>query len=279
MSKIKMLVINEFDNINVSLSTGVEIATLPLINTQKYNNSRTFRSTSVDEIQITGNLDSLKLMSALVLWRTNLSNTATMQLEFFANDNQSGDVVYDSTEINAIPQITVGEWDWQSQSVTASIFDGWPTRYSQIWLDPVFAKSFRLTIKDPLNTDDFIDITRIYMGRHFEPDINFSYGHSNGWQSTEEQYRTDDGSNFTQQSANWRKQQFNLEHLNNADRPHFTNAVRHVTKNRDWFITLFPGIGGQKEVEYAFACKFSEIPSVTGAYHNNYQSQIVVEEC
>jgi hypothetical protein len=278
-NKVRMLVLNESDKATLSLSTGTEVATLPLSHVQKYNNSRTFRTLDFNQVAICGEFTTLTLLSGLVIWRHNLSNTATMRLELFDGDNQTGSKIFDSNEINAIPQISVADWDWRVQPVVASIFDGWPTRYSQLWLTPAFAKSFRLTIKDPNNTDNYIDITRIYMGRHFEPDVNFDYGHNHNWQSAEQHQRTDDGSLFTQESAEWREQSLTLNHLSNADRPHFTNAVRHVGKSKDWFISMFPESGGQKEVEYAFACKFTERPSVSGSAFDQYQSQINVEEC
>ena len=278
-NKLRMLVINEIATTTLGLSLGAEIATLPLDNLKVYNNSRTFRTTDISEIQITGNFDDLKLITGFVLWRHNLSNTATMQLEFFDADNQSGLKVYDSNEISAIEQLNVSEWDWRTQPVVSSVFDSWDTRYSQIWLDDTFAKSFKLTIKDPLNTDKFIDITRIYMGQHFEPNYNFSYGHELGLDSNEQQFRTDDGSLFGYDTPKWRTQKFSLNYTSDLNRPLLSNAIRYAGLSKDWFVSMFPGAGGQKEIEYAFACKFTDLAGIKAAAENIFQSNISIEEC
>lgn len=279
MSNVRMIVINEFDSATVEQSIGTGVATLPPENMQIYNNSRVFRSLSVANTVLRGNFEDIRLMSACVLWRHNLTNAATMRIELFANANQGGAKVFDSGEINAIQQIVFGDWDWRVQPVVASAFDSWDVRYSQLWFTEVFAASYRITVKDPLNTAGHLDIARIYIGRHFEPRVNFSYGRQYQYASNEQQHRTDDGSLFGQQSPLWRTAQFSLDYIDEADRSPLISSIRYAGTSLDFFISLFPGQGGQKEVENSFAAKFKQLPPITNSTYDNYNVPLTVEEC
>ena len=278
MSNVRMLVINDFDKATVALTTGAVVATLPATNLQLYNNSRIFRSTSLS-IVLAGNFEDIRLISALVLWRHNITAAGTVRLQLYANANQTGAVVYDSGAIGALPQTAFGDWDWRIQPVVSSAFDSWATKYTQLWFDGVFARSYKITIADAVNPDNRIDITRIYMGRHFSPAVNFNYGNPWSFDSKEEPLRTDDGGLFGNATALWRKETFNLDHLNSADRASLIDGIRHVGRSKDWFISLYPEAGGQKEIEHSFACKFTQLPPVTATHFNNWSAPLAVEEC
>lgn len=279
MSNVRLVIINEFDSGTVTQSAGTSVVSLPASNMQVYNNSRIWRSLTVDNSALQGNFDDIRLISAFILWRHNLTNAATIRLQLYASANQTGTVVYDSGDIPAVQQITFGDWDWRVQPVVASALDDWAVRYSQLWFDAVFAASYKITIKDPLNASGQLDAARIYMGRHFEPAVNFSYGRQ--WQlgSNAQQLRTDDGSLFTSDSPTWRTSQFNLDYIDEGDRAALITALRYAGTSRDFFISLFPEQGGQKEVENSFAAKFKQQPILTNSAYNNYKAPLSVEEC
>lgn len=279
MNKMRMLVINEADTATMTVATGTEVPTLPVSNLGVYNNSRIFRSLSRDLTVIVGTLSNIKLLSAVVLWRHNLTNAATFRLELFGGPDATGELLYDSDDIFAAEQKLWTDWDWRIEPVVSSVLDDWAIRYGQHWFEPVFCQSFRLTIKDPLNPAMQLDITRLYIGRHFEPDVNFSYGNTWEFDSNETQFRTDDGSLFGQEAPQYRKMQFNLEWLSRSDRTELLSAIRNVGRSRDFYISLFPEEGGQKEVETAFACKFTSYPALDSNFYNNHKTAISVEEC
>jgi len=274
-----MLIINEFDSATVQTQLTGAVPSLPPSNLQSYNNSRVWRTTYVDSTWVHGNFADLRLISALVLWRHTLTNAATIRLRLYSDINRLGPLVYDSGDVPAVPQITFGDWDWRVQPVVASAVDDWNVRYSQLWFDAVFARSYSITINDPLNTAGQFDVTRVYMGRYFEPEVNFSYGRQ--WQlgSNAQQFRTDDGSLFSQASPYWRTEQFSLDYIAEGDRAGLIAALRKAGLSQDFFINLFPGVGGQKEVENAFACKLKALPVLTNSNFNNYKMPISIEEC
>lgn len=278
MSNIRMLVVNDFDEATVELASGIAVPTLPATNLQIYNNSRILRVAST-EFVLEGNFEDIRLISSLILWRHNFTAAATFRLELFGNANQSGGTVFDTGVLNALPQITFGDWDWRTQPVISSALDSWATKYTQYWFNSIFASSYRLTVSDPLNDAGHLDLTRIYMGRHYVPSVNFSWGSQFSFGSNETQQRTDDGGLFSKATESWRKVQFTLEHLSEADRPGFVAAIRHVKLNSDWFISLYPEQAGQKEIEHSFACKFTALPPITSISFNKFSAPVAVEEC
>lgn len=277
-NNIRMLVVNDFDDATVNLVGGEAVPSLPAENLKIYNNSRIFRSASTNFV-LEGNFENIRLISAFIMWRHNFTAAAKYRLELYENADQSGAVVFDTGLINAIPERTYGEWDWRMQTIVSSVLDGWATKYTQCWFDDVFAQSYRLTVTDPLNEAGQLDLTRIYMGRHYSPAVNFSYGSTFAFGSSESQQRTDDGGLFSNSTNSWRKSTFALEYIDEEDRPGFILAIRHARLSRDWFVSLYPELGNQKEIEHSFACKFMSLPPVTATQFNQFSTPVTVEEC
>lgn len=277
-NNIRMLVINDFDDGTVSLTSGTAVPSLPATNLQKYNNSRIFRCASTAAV-LKGNFEDIRLISAFVAWRHNITAAGTIRLRLFANINQGGDVMYDSGEFPALKQTVFGDWDWRIQPVVSSAFDSWETKYSQLWFSGVFAASWEITLSDPVNPAGYLDVTRIYMGRHFSPRVNFNYGGTFGFDTASEQIRIEDGGLFSSGGEVWRKNSFTLAYLDSADRAAFIKALRDVKKDDDWFVSLYPEQSSQLEIENSYACKFTTLPPVTAANYNNWSAPVSIEEC
>lgn len=276
-NNMRMLIENDYDDAVLTLSKGSEGGAMHLSNTQIYGNELRFVSTDLDVV-ITGNFDIARLLSGFVLYRHNLSDAATVRLEVFDSLNQTGNIVYDSGAINPAPQRTFGEWDWRIQTLVSSAFERWHITSMPLWFDEVFGLSFRISISDPTNTSGEIEVTRIYMGRTFTPTHNFSWGQEMQLASGSTQIRTDGGSLYTQPQKQYRKISLKLT-LNNTDRSVFFDAIHHVGIDRDFFLSLYPGLGDQRELEHAFAGKFTAFPALIHAGHNRNTTTLQIQEC
>lgn len=274
----KLLVDNYYDQATLALSTGTEAGEMLLSNTQQYGNEMRFVSTDFNQVVITGNFDIAKLLSGFVLYRHNLSNTATFQLEIFDDLNQVGVKVYDSLTTPAVQQRNYDEWDWRIEKLVSSPFDNWAVRFSQLWFAEVFGLSFRITINDPDNEAGEIEVTRIYMGRTFSPSRNFNWGQKTQVKSNSKQVRTDGASLYTKVKKKFRHVTFSAM-LSDIDRVAFFNATDHLGKDIDFFITLYPNSNNQQEMESALAGKFTVIPALTNAGHDKNMTNAQIEEC
>lgn len=280
MQKLRMLVKNLWDDTALSVASGDSVPSLPLSNSQTYGRSKTAAITPDEHGVSAINFDcpELVLASGLVLYRHWLSNIATWRLELFDEPGQTGNCVYDSNFNECTPTKNLGELDWLVDPLVSSVFDNWPHKYSQLWFAPVFFQSGRITLNDNAARDGIHEFDRIYLGQVFTPTFNFSYGHQHQWQSAEQQRKTAAGSVFAAQRPQSRTLSFNLDYITEAERPHLSDAIRSVGISKDFFISMFPDLGGQKEIEYAMACKFTANPALTGNFYNNYTAPCAVQE-
>ncbi|NQY62628.1 MAG: hypothetical protein HRT38_02705 [Alteromonadaceae bacterium] len=278
--KIRLLLGNAINESVLTLATGTEQLLLGLDNLTRYSNSHIFRTETLDEIVIEGRFNGFQALSGFVMHRHNLSATAKYQLEIFSGDKQDGQVLYDTTLEDVFETKLLGALVWGIDDLVEALNDDWDIRYKALWFDPVLAWSFRLTLQDPDNIDGYIDIARLYFGEAFEPSINFSYGSQNHVDADEDLVRTKGSSLHTIiKSKQYRRLAFQFNYLSLDERTLLYDAIYQGTKSKDFFISLYPGTGGEYEHQHAMACKFKSLPVFTHDYENNWQTACVVEEC
>jgi hypothetical protein len=275
-SNARLLMVNDADDASLSLNIGNEISTLPLVNLQTYGNAKLFRCYEVAKVQFTYVWDELRALSGVCLNRHNMSVTGTWRIEIFSDAGMT-DLLLDSTAILAVDQKQLGELEFLIDPLVAKAF---ATRFqsSEYYFDVQLAQAMRITLVDPDNEYGFIDVTRLYAGKALNPQVNFSYGHSLGLTSNAKPKRSAGGGVYVKNKAVTRKSSFNLKYLTDAERSEFFNAVYQVGDHTDWYISMFPTAGGQKQRHYAFACMFTSIPDFTGNFNNNFQGTFAVGE-
>ncbi|MAE21810.1 MAG: hypothetical protein CMK92_05205 [Pseudomonas sp.] len=265
---------NSWDEADLTFgSSGSETPTLPLSNTQRYNNSRTWRTTDTAEQQIKVNLAFTTVISGFTLWRHNLTEDGTVRVRAYDGPNQTGNVIYDSGWLPALFKKTLGELAWGRDPLGASAFTNWRLKYSSYWLPKENVRSLLVQISDPTNPDGFLEIGRIYAGEYFEPKYNFDLGHAIRWESTTQQNPTAGGSVHTLETETYRVLDFSLSHLDEQERVDLFEATRRVSNHRDIFVSLSPAQGGAKERDYSFAAKMTEAPQFRGEaarFTNNF---------
>ncbi|OUR62063.1 hypothetical protein A9Q74_06335 [Colwellia sp. 39_35_sub15_T18] len=273
---VRMLMVNDADTAALSLATGSEVATLPLTNVQLPSNSRTFRSLDIAQVQIVMTWQNPVLLSGVALNRINVSDGATWRVEVFS-DVAMTTLIHDSLVLQAVQQKNLGELEFLIDPLVSAVVSMKITA-CDYWFESGIAQAVRITIIDVNNANGFIDIGRIFAGRALQPKINFSYGHKSGWISQTEKRRTAGGSVHAKKKARPRKLSFSLKYLDELDRPHFYNAIQRVGDDTTWYISMFPGVGGQKERQYAMSCMFEILPEIDGAFYNNFKADFTIRE-
>lgn len=273
---VRMLMVNDADTATIVQSIGSEVATLPLSNVQNPSNARTFRSVDFAQVQLVMTWQEPVLMSGVVLNRINVSTTGTWRVELFS-DIAMTVLLKDSLVMQAVEQKSLGEIDWLIDPLVSAVVE-MKIRACNYWFDDVAVQAVRITVVDADNEYGFVDIGRIYAGRALQPSVNFSYGHKAGWISQTQKKRTAGGSVYAKKKARPRKLSFSLKYLNEMDRPHFYNAIQRIGDDTAWYISMFPGLGGQKEDNYAMACMFENLPEFDAAFYNNYKTDFTVGE-
>jgi hypothetical protein len=274
---LKMLIDNTWDDATLSLSTGVSVASLPLANSQFYDNEQITRINSTSAV-IVADFSKRNQINTFNIYRHNLSNSATMRVQYFDGENGAGAEVYDSQTIRAIPAKSLGELNWPLDKLVPTAFDDWHIRFSTIDHDYFIIKSIKLTIVDVENEDGYIDFARIYCGKAFSPSVNFSYGHDLTWLNSDTQTRSAGGAMFGAISSAYRALSFSLDHNNQRDRSSISKARRTAGNNKDIFVSMFPGRGGALELEHTMAAMFTDQNPIQANYHNNFTNSITLAE-
>tara|TARA_R110000803_G_scaffold208889_1_gene277941 strand:+ start:28 stop:861 length:834 start_codon:yes stop_codon:yes gene_type:complete len=276
MSNLRIVWAIPSDTATLSASPAL-VSTLPVTNLQDPTRARIARTTSLAQQQILGNLTSLQIVNSLVLWRHNLSATATWKLELFSGANQSGTTVYDSTSL-AVQLKSLGDLEWGVDALGATVFSDWSLAYSVLWFDAVGAASFRLTLTDPNNTSAYMEASRLMLGRYFSPAVNADYGLGLSWVDESTQIRTAGGTLRTDAGVVYRQIAFDLSALSESERPKFIEIMRLSGKRKDLFVSVFPEAGGEKERDYAFVAKITNNHDNVTINHGYYQDTITLEE-
>jgi hypothetical protein len=268
---------NAIDTATLSASPAL-VTTLPEENLQNISRSKVARTTGLSTQTILGNLSVAKLVSSLVLWRHNFTSNATIQLELYPLANQAGTKVYDSGEISPYDAKTLGDLLWGIDPLEASVFDSWGVYWSEIWFDAVAAASFKLTIKDSANPDGYMQVSRAYLGAYIGASFNPSYGMQLGWDEKVKQERTAGGTLYSDPAAAYRQLQFTLEMLSEVDRPKFLEFTRVVGMTKDFFISIYPELGGEIERDHSMLAKMIQYAPQTHTFYAHYSQSFQMQE-
>lgn len=281
MSNMIMMNNLAFDEAQLTLVKGLEIPTLPLSNLQFYGNSDVFRTQTLDEIEIKITFEQRKFVTGLVLWRHNLSITSTVRWRGYTDDAMTN-LAFDTGEIRGIEIKALGEFVWLVDPIGMSIFGKNKSKFTEMWLPNISSKAVKhqiITIKDTDNQDLYIDIARIFNGFAFTPKTNFNYGaKAQKIAVVDEGFLTDDGSFPTIDSPLIRHSDFQLDWLEEDERPLFDDFQEAVGLHHDFYVSLYPSATAQKRANHSFACKFKTLPPITHTHFNNYAAPIALRE-
>lgn len=262
-----------------TLSSSDFVASLPVGNVQVEGRGRVARTTNAtgDKV-INGNFEAVSITSACVLYNHNLSSQATIRLQLWDADNQAGTLVYDTGVGLALPPLGWGDFQWGLKPWGANVFTGWGRAFTDIWFPPVGAKSFRVTLNDPLNPAGYLQVKRLLIGPYFEPDVNMEYGMQLSWKDNSDQVRTQGGSLRTDNRVLFRELKGKLPAIKVTERAIWMDILRQIGKRSETFFSIYPEAGGALERDHAVLGKFTELPDTTTATPSSYSSNITFEE-
>lgn len=277
MTAPRWIIVNAADEATLTASPAVA-ATLPVTNLQLQSRAKAMRTTSTADQQILGTWTSAQVLSAVVLWRHNLTSAATWRLELFDAASQAGNTVYDSGAVVAAPPKALGDLEWGVDPLGASVFTGWELAYSDLWFTPVVALSFRLTISDATNPAGYFQASRLLLGRYLETETGQSFGYRLTWEEATTLERTDGGTLRSDGADPYRVLELSLEWLTEGERAKFAEMFRRVGRRRDFFVSLFPGSDGARERDYALVGKLTASQGLTHGLPELHQAPFKIEE-
>ena len=140
-------------------------------------------------------------------------------------------------------------------------------------------RGFKIELFSAGSATSYFEIGRLFIGKYIQPTYNIGYGHSLSWEETTKQYRTESGSLRSDISVPYRKFDFNLGTITEADRILLQHELRNVGLRKDLFVSLFPEDASRdKKIDYSGIVKMTKIPRFTEFAQNYYKSKYTMEE-
>ena len=264
---------------SATLTSSDFVATLPVTNVQLEGRARVARTTNATGTKtINGNFAGASVISSCVLYNHNLTSQATWRLRMWDAAGQTGNLMYDSGTLSALPALGWGEFAWGLSPWGASVFTGWGSAFSVLWFPAVGALSFRLEITDAANPAGYIQAKRLLLGPYFEPLVNVSYGLQLYWQDNSEQRRTQGGSLRTDVRVRYRCLQGDLSYLSFTERALAMDTLRQIALRTETFVSVFPGVGGALERDYSLLGKFTSMPQFTHNQPGSHSARLAIDE-
>lgn len=261
---MRFLLDNKADG--ATLSSSDFAAGLPVANLQVEGRGKVARTSNATGTKtVLGNLAAAASINAIVLYRHNLTASATWRLYLYSGANQTGTTLYDSTAVTPAP--------------AASVFTGWSYAFSVLYFTTAASVlSFKLELADATNPAGYLEAKRLVLGQYFEPAVNADYGLQLYWDDLSEQRRTLGGSVRTDARALYRVMAGSLSALTEAERASFMDAVRVAGKQREIFVAGFPGVTGAQERDYSLLGKFTRAPMMAHHQVSRHRADFAIEE-
>lgn len=208
--------------------------------------------------------------------RHNWSTASTLRTQIYS-DQAWTTAVYDGTALAAfsssglatdIDYDVVRDKDFLPFKSTAQYF---PSVASM--------QSAKMTLADAANPDGWFDQNRLFVGQYFEFTYNPAYG-TVQLQPTDsgKQGRADDGTMVVDKGWKARRLTIDLDRILDADLPTFLAIARYLGRDRECFVSLYPGAGGALEIYNQMACRLVESPTFTPLAPGLHKNTMVFEE-
>lgn len=252
------------DNLHDSAVLTATSEALPVSYTQRSGRAYVWRSEGTSDQVILASLDRPKHLNAVVIYRHNLSSSATARIELL----NKGIVVRDTGLKPLADLIPLGLFRAGIDAWGATYNDKIPVTVSTFWFPTTTVTGYRITLSDA-NSAGYLQVGRVIAGLSFSPLINPSYGLTLEWRETVQHRRTEGGSVRSIGEGLARYLSFDLDAMTEADRTKMTTELVKRGKSADVFISVYPEQGGVKEVEHAFlARRDTDYSHVHNSYKN-----------
>lgn len=185
-------------------------------------------------VQIVVVLDALQAIGCVAIPACNLSSRATMRVRGY-DAEVGGELRIDTDVQYAAPGVNLGHWD-PSQNLNVNAFGDGPATVAA-WFQHVPLRRIVIDIEDPLR--EYIDLSRLVIGRYWEPKYNPAYGAALGFEDSTTNTRAESGDIRTDLGTQHRILTLPMEWVDATDRHRVTGILRQGLGRRH-FVSVTP---------------------------------------
>jgi hypothetical protein len=282
---------NSVDDSRVVLtSSASEI--LPLSNVQLRARGRIVRYAAASGVEMKGTYGGEAVRATMFSpYRHNLEPDGTVRFRGYS-DAAWTTLVIDTGDRPAVPTATLDYLDSGIDPLGISIFSPkYRLKRTTVWFDDAdmllyttdVILSWKVTISDPTNTSGYMDISRLWIAKHFELEDNPVYGGAMSLIDESQTYRTDGSTPRNDAGAFYRGGKFDVQNFHEADRAMWASISQYCgAGRRPFFFSLFPSndtpaLTAAHDGEFIFK---NPLPQLTHAQTSDrrYSTTINIEE-
>lgn len=223
---------------------------------------------------ITATWAQLETVGAVVIPASNLGPSSTIRVRAYA-DEAGTELLQDTGERWAAPGPIFANEDFTQPLNVNSFAFGVPPITAVYLAQHEAVRCLVIDIADP--SAEFIDLSRLIVGRYFEPRYNPEYGQSDGVIDMSSNSRAASGDIKTDAGPRAKRMSFNLSFIANEDRAQVLQILqRGIGK---WlFVSLLPGHADpEKERDKSIYGKPSSAGSMSWAYCGFHAATFEIE--
>lgn len=261
-----------------TLSTSVAPVTdFPAEDTQNSIRSKGWRSPNLTTQYIAGTLDSDRTATHFSLFRHTCAG-ADVRLQLYS-DAAWTTQVYDSGTVAVKNVAATDPYDWGVDPFGVGQNDPFVLEAPfWLWFTATTFRSYRITFSGTPLDSTYFQVSRIWLGKHFELARQPVFGASIGPADQTVRNRSIGGSLRTDISASWRVMVLDLSGVNEDERATWGKIARQLGAGRDFVLSLYPEDGTEKERDHTLNVKFSALDPIL---RNSavYSKRLQLEEC
>ncbi len=245
---------------------------MPIVNTQRSERSYVWRSTDLTPQVIEGVLPAPGYIDCMAFDRTNLGAAGSVRIELFSGIES----IYDSGQVSTALSIPLDAWRVGIDEWGATYNDRMPgnSSLSVHWLPvPKVVDKYKITFS---STDgSYIEVSRIFTGLSFSPEVNMSWNPKVEWLEHIEHKQTEGGSLRSIGNAHPRRAfGIKLDWLSPVDCQRLLTELVSAGQGADLLVSLYPGKGGLDELKHTMICRRNSNYSNQYTHLNNYSTAL-----
>lgn len=277
MANLRIVYNNSTDTSTLLTASGV-VTGFPVTNLKSDSKGIVYRS-SGKSTTLTLNWSTAQQIDSVLIPFCNFSPNATIRVRFYTEITDTTAVV-DSGLKAASPYSSAVPWNWEGSVSSTSRYSYGGGTSARYWhSEPVSCKKVVISIADSLNTDPYIELSRLVIGKYWSPTYNTKFGLQVNYTDTSTHSRTESGNLLTDNKAIYKGITFDLEWLTPTDRTNFVTMLKTNGTRRPLFISIFPeDADPEKENLYQIYGKLNAVPGLSHPMFTVYTTQVTVEE-
>lgn len=251
MANIRFGFRNIFDTATLTASPAL-ITTLPEANLQKQERFKTARSTSLASQELRASWATAQRLNYVHLRMHNLTAAAQLAHPTYS-DSAFTTLIAANAAANCFDYSGFARNDVLTEADFRLLKNS--TRYLTL---ATTVQSAKVTIADAANPDGYFDASRIFGGEYFEMAYQLPYG---GAVLTFDDFGTQDaahdGSVISDKGAKGRRLELSQDFCQAADWAELLAGSRYAGKDKDIFVSIYPGDGTYLEPYHQGLFKFA----------------------